>query len=398
GDGGGGDGGGGDGGGGDGGGGDGGDGGGGDGGDGGGGDGGGGDGGGGGGGDGGGGSGGGGTGGGGGGDGGGGDGGGGTGGGGGSAAGPKTDRGTEQAVTGSGALPVFTDPYTITERLVGWGFGAPGGTPVTPTPDGKERRGWFQGRSSTFDFDGSGRDSGGHRNEAIVGFDVVRRPDLVYGLAAGWEDGHADSFGGQVDSRFDGYFFGPYVGWKPDPDLVLDLWVGYARRDFSNSIAGFDSDFDVNRVFVSANATGRYLRGDYELRPKLELFYANDDIPDHSYSNGGSRFGVVGGHDDEMVSTLSGEVRREHVTSGGTRIAPYFRVGIDAWLARPNDGLLLDGDLNEFSMSAITGDLRAGVNAAFLNGGRFDARVGYGGIGEDGLEIVEGEIALSIPF
>jgi hypothetical protein len=59
---------------------------------------------------------------------------------------------------------------------------------------------------------------------------------------------------------------------------------------------------------------------------------------------------------------------------------------------------LLDGDLNETSMSDITGDLRAGINAAFLNGGRFDARVGYDGIGEDGLEIFEGELALSIPF
>jgi hypothetical protein len=313
------------------------------------------------------------------------------------------DRGTEQAVTGSSALPAFVEPYTITERLVGWGFGDPDGQPTTGGPDQEIRRAWFQAEALGFDY--ALRDGDGHLDRAIVGFDVVRQPELIFGLAAGWETAGSDAFDSQVSTDFDGYFFGPFAAWKPDPDLVLDLWLGYAQRDVDSSIPGMEASYDVDRFFVSANATGRWVRGETEIRPKLEIFYANDDTASHSYSPtsgsgvpGDLRLDVSGGHDDLLISILSAEARREYLLDSGTRIAPFGRVGLEAMLVRPNDGEILNDDLEFVSTEPVTGDLLGGVIVSFANGGRLDARVGYGGIGQEGLDVFAGEIAYSIPF
>jgi hypothetical protein len=38
------------------------------------------------------------------------------------------------------------------------------------------------------------------------------------------------------------------------------------------------------------------------------------------------------------------------------------------------------------------------VTLTFLNGGRLDGRIAYGGIGQEGLDVFAGEVAFSIPF
>jgi hypothetical protein len=185
---------------------------------------------------------------------------------------------------------------------------------------------------------------------------------------------------------------------------VLDLWVGYARRSVDSRVAVLSSDYDIDRLFVSANATGRLVRGDYEIRPKLELFYSNDDADAHSYSvdSGGVlppgfRVDVDGGSDDLFISTLSGEVRRGFLLASGTRIEPFGRVGIQALLTQPNDGQLINGDFDYAEVDPVTGQLLGGVGVAFASGGRLDARVLWEGIGGD-FDALGAEIGLSLPF
>ncbi|MEK1887325.1 MAG: autotransporter outer membrane beta-barrel domain-containing protein [Phyllobacterium sp.] len=331
--------------------------------------------------------------------------GGGTGGGGGGSGADMTipvDRSIEQAITGSGALPIFVEPYTITERLVDWGFD---GGAAQPTSGAGEKiyRGWFQG--TALGFDDSLRGGDGHLERGILGFDMVQRPDLVLGVAGGYENASSDGFDGQSNVDFDGYFVGPFVAWKPDPHLVLDLWAGYAQDDVDNNTAGMQGSYDLDRIFVSANATGRWFVGETEIRPKLELFYSNDDTSSHSYSpTEGSglpenlRLDVDGGHDNLFISTLSAEVRREYRLSSGISITPYARIGMDIMLDRPNDGKILDGDLNIVSTSSVTGNILAGADLVFTSGSRLEGRIAYSKIGQDDLDVYGGQIAFTIPF
>lgn len=294
------------------------------------------------------------------------------------------------------------EPYTITERLVDWGFGAPSGLISKSGPD-DTYRGWFQG--TAIGFDSSMRDGDGHLARGIFGLDMVQRPDLIIGVAGGWEDGGSGAFDDQISADLQGYFVGPFVAWKPDPNLLLDLWAGYAHDDIDSNVVGLLGSYDVDRFFVSANATGRLFWGETEIRPKLELFYSNNDTASHTYiPSAGTglpdnlRLNVQGGHDDLFISTLSAELRREYRLSSGALIAPYARIGIDLMLARPNDGDILDEDLRFVSTESVTGNILGGMTVTFQNGARLDARVGYGGIGQNGLDVYGGEAAFTIPF
>ncbi len=316
----------------------------------------------------------------------------------------KGDRDIEGAIAGLGALPIFIDPYTISERLVGWGFGGEGGRPMTNS-DGPDRRAWFEADGLRFDDDRYGRHGDGWRTEATIGFDLVRNPELVLGLAGGWENSSANAFSGSTKTSYDGYFFGPYAAFLPQENMVLDLWLGYARRRMDSRIAELESEYDVDRLFVSANATARYMRGGFELRPKFEFFYSDDDTASHAYRGRGGagvaedyRLWIDGASDDLAVTRISAELRRTYRKSGGTVFEPFARAGVDAYLARPYDGRVLDDQLELRSTDAVTGDLEAGLVVRFASGGRAVARVAIEDIGSGGLDSYGGQIALEFPF
>ncbi len=46
----------------------------------------------------------------------------------------------------------------------------------------------------------------------------------------------------------------------------------------------------------------------------------------------------------------------------------------------------------------MTGNILAGMDMTFANGSRLEGRVGYGGIGEEDLDVFAGQIAFTIPF
>jgi hypothetical protein len=310
---------------------------------------------------------------------------------------------TERAVIGSGALPIYLEPYTITERLVDWGFGPRGGR-TTSGPGQQTYRAWFQG--TALGFDDSLRGGGGYLERGIFGLDMVQNSYLIAGLAGGWENAGSHAFDHQVSSDFVGGFIGPFVAWKPRPNLVLDLWGGYARDKVDNSIVGMNGSYDISRFFVSANATGRLaLGGGTEILPKLELFYSNDHTPSHSYRPTlGSglpddlSLQVSSGYDNLFISTLSAELRRTFLLSSSALVTPYARIGVDLMLSRPNDGHILDGNLRIVSTAPVTGNILAGVTMTFGNGSHLDAQAAYSKIGQKDLNVFGGRIAFTIPF
>ena len=107
---------------------------------------------------------------------------------------------------------------------------------------------------------------------------------------------------------------------------------------------------------------------------------------------------AVGYRNRTVLSGLSAEARREYRLSSGMLVAPYARIGMDVMLERPNDGDILDDDFRFVSTESVTGNVLAGMAVTFQNGSRLDARVGYAGIGQNGLDVYGGEVAFTIPF
>ena len=104
------------------------------------------------------------------------------------------------------------------------------------------------------------------------------------------------------------------------PDaIVTDRLRSYgaALRDLDLTDRHVTSGRSNNRVLVSANATGRYFHRDFEIRPKLEVFYSNDETLTHEYQSDGAAgtseaysLRIDGGHDSLLFSSLSADMRR----------------------------------------------------------------------------------------
>lgn len=325
--------------------------------------------------------------------------GGGTGGGGGSGGGTGVGGGAgggageiEQALLGFGQSPVFLSPYSISDRLVGVSLGddaALTGGEASPSPA------WVEGRGFSAGDDFAGRDGDGQRLELQFGLDLISHPDLRAGLAGGIESASYDAFGGAVSGSYDGSFIGPYLAWMPRSDLVLDAWVGYAARDFDATLLGNSTDFDVDRWFVSANATAEMPVGEFAFRPKLGVFYSRDRASPHDYDIDGRTLSVSGSVDEVLLTSLSAELRRA-VPDAGTGAIPYVLAGMDYYVDRPNDGQVFDGNLQLQDSSDWLGKIELGVTLPLGDGGLLDASLAYGG--NDETDILAAQVRAELAF
>lgn len=320
---------------------------------------------------------------------GGGSGGGGTGGGGG--AGTTHPKGSEQALLGTTSSPAFQTPYQISERLTDWGF-------LDAAEPDLQSRTWVQFDGVTFDDDRASRDGDGHWSMTTLGFDMVAETDSRAGIAIGYEAGQARAYGGATQAEFTGIAVGPYVAHRASPDLVLDLWLGYAQRDVDTQILDLAANYDVSRLFLSANATHRWRGNGFEGLGKLTFFAAHDDRDRHSYHSPGTALEVAGATDTSALIGLAAEIRRPPPSGRhGTIITPSARLGVNAWLQRPEDGAVYNVKLQLDETDDILLDAGVGLSIAMAKGGRFDLTVDYSGSG-DGLDAISGQLAYRVNF
>jgi hypothetical protein len=231
-----------------------------------------------------------------------------------------------------------------------------------------------------------------------LGLDILSDATSRAGIAVGRETGRADAFSGATLAEFTGVAIGPYLAYRAAPDLVLDIWLGYAQRDVDTRILDMAARYDVSRAFLSANATGRWHRDGWEGLGKLSLFLARDDQDGHSYLSPSGELAVAGRTENTALLSLSSELHHPlRPNRNGTIVTPSAHLGVNLWLQRPEDGVIYDGQLVSAETDDILLDAGIGLSMAFASGGRFDMTLDYSGTG-DGLDAISGQVAYRVNF
>ena len=235
----------------------------------------------------------------------------------------------------------------------------------------------------------------------ILGVDREVRDSLVVGLAMGYDDVDLSGYADTVDQSYDGYYAGPYLGYRINDRLVFDAWVAYGEYDADSRISVLDGGYDFTRWFGSFNLTGQYQYREFRFRPKLAVFYAHDEADDYEFAIrgvpglDGYELSLDGSDDSYGLVDGSIEVNRLWTLSNDLLIQPYGRFGIRYDFERPNDGELITPDLRRVTPSASSGNVRLGVKALIQDRVIVDASAGYLSLGQDDLDVWGGRLAVS---
>lgn len=252
---------------------------------------------------------------------------------------------------------------------------------------------WAAPRGISLSDNRSGVSADGVFSELVAGIDRHVTPDLILGMAFGGErlDGDVGTF--NFKTRSDGFFLGPYVGWRVRPSTILDAWAGYARLDTSLSIPGERGDFGTDRFFLSLNATEIIPLGAYELRPRATLFLSQDQAGGFTTTSG-ARFS--GDRYSYSFVEATVELSRLFQTTAGA-LRPFLRPGLRYELDRPVDeAVRTDGTTK--SLERTYGQIRGGLRWQIAPAVEISASVGYLSLFVPGVDAWEGRGLVSVLF
>jgi hypothetical protein len=258
---------------------------------------------------------------------------------------------------------------------------------------------WLDGGYFNVDDDRWGRDGDGDIGEVLAGIHRQVAEGLIVGVAGGWEGGDLDTFGDAVRTDWDGWLVGPYVAYRASEQVFFDLWVGYAELDVDTRISALDGDYDVERLFVSANATGQWDLGAVRVRPRASVFYSDDDFDSFDYRIPGTGIRIPVDSTDDQLGTIDLMVEvNQSFDAGGMALVPFVRVGGQYIYQRPNGGKLLGDDLDTHRSSSYSGNARLGVRLVTAGNALVELSGGYLSIGKSSLNVFDTRLSAAFFF
>ncbi|MGH8433006.1 MAG: autotransporter domain-containing protein [Pseudomonas sp.] len=261
---------------------------------------------------------------------------------------------------------------------------------------------WVDSRYTDISDRRSGLDLDGRSGYVTIGADRRMNDDLAVGLMTIFERTRSEGFGGDWKIRSDGISFGPYAAYRLTPEWSVDASFSVGRLDNDNSLAVLSERFDSQRYALGLNATGQYVAGEVILSPKLSLNYSHFRNEEHDMKGSVAgipiRLGIESENFDYGVAEATLQLTRGYRTDGGKVWYPYAEVGLSNEFERPNDGRIITGDLSQEKTSPWSGSLRTGVQALLRQDVFIDTSVGYLSFGQNGLDVWEGRVLLSIAF
>ena len=265
---------------------------------------------------------------------------------------------------------------------------------------------WADVRHTDLSDDRNGIDASGHANSLLIGVHRAFGSDLVAGLAAATSRTRFGAFDSTVRNDGDAAFVGPYAGYRLSANWLLDGWAAWGRTDNDTELDVLNGDYRTTTWFASANLTGDYAFGDYLFRPKLALFYSHSTADAFAYTGTLPYAGQVYHltlrvNDDSFeyaTSELSGDISRVFTTAGGTRITPALRLGVRYDIERPNDGKILDRNLELESTSPWGGSARLGLAVEPERHLRFELVTGYYSIGRQDVDLWDVRLNAAMSF
>ncbi|WP_286975063.1 autotransporter domain-containing protein, partial [Pseudomonas sp.] len=308
--------------------------------------------------------------------------------------------------------PIATLPPTdLTPTAPGNNASLPDGidySPEVPLTEGRrftQEPGWnlwVDSRFSDISDRRSGLDLDGKAGYVTIGADHRLNQDLAVGLMTIFERNRSSGFNDEWKVRSDGFSVGPYVAYRLNPQWSIDSSLGIGVLNNENQISVLKEEYETQRYALSMSATGQYNVDEVLLQPKFSLSYTHFRNEDHlmkgnvlvtpvtlNIEQQNFNYGVV-------ESSL--QISRGYTTDDGKVWFPFAEVGLNNEFDRPNDGLMITGDLSQEKSSAWTGTLRTGMQALLTPNTYIETSVGYLSLGQNGLDIWEGRLFFSYGF
>jgi len=261
---------------------------------------------------------------------------------------------------------------------------------------------WADSRYTDISDRRSGLDLDGNSGYVTIGADRRMDDNFAMGLMTIFERTRSDGFSGDWKIRSDGISFGPYAAYRLTPQWSVDASFSVGQLSNDNNLSVLSERFDSQRYALGLNATGQYLVDKVILTPKISLNYSYFRNEEHDMKGNVAgipvRIGIESQNYDYGVAETTLQITRGFQTDGGKHWYPYAEVGLSNEFERPNDGKIITGDLSEEKTSPWSGSLRTGLQALVSPDVFIDTSVGYLSFGQNGLDVWEGRIMLSVAF
>lgn len=314
-------------------------------------------------------------------------------------AGARTDAAPAGDARRPDCAPTAQDPRTASNQQ------QDSQVPLTPgrdLPVETAWNAWTEATATRTSDERYGLDNRSSQTNVKFGLDRKLGKDLVAGLSLGPQNGHAKGFQGAMDSDTDGYVLGVYGALRLSANWAADLSFDYTHADSDVRIAVLRGSSTLRSYATSAGLSGQYIVGEWYLRPKLTVTYTDSDSDARAMSGmlGGTPISLylAGLRSHSGVAEAYGEISRLFSLADGTHMIPYLELGLHREFARANGGRILTGDLTYAAPSPWYGSVRTGLRMQFANNMLMEGSLGYLSLGQNGREVWEGRLRMSIGF
>lgn len=196
---------------------------------------------------------------------------------------------------------------------------------------------WAAGAFAGFDDDNRSTEFDGESFVGTAGADYRVSPDVVLGVAVGYEDIDIDTvyngFGGNNGNvSAEGYSIAPYIGVTLSETLTADAKIGYADMEYDtlrfdpntgNRITG---STDADRFYLDAGLKGKYqLQGNWGADVRGSVFYAHEEKDAFTENEAGGATIAV----DEDTTELGQFLLDTRLGYSFEGVRPYGLVGLE---------------------------------------------------------------------
>jgi hypothetical protein len=223
----------------------------------------------------------------------------------------------------------------------------------------------------------------------LGGADYLFGPNLLVGLAGGYERYRFDTTFNSGSFKGEGLTLGPYAGLRLADRIVLDVWAGatFLRYRMTDEAGG--DNFSARRWFASGNLTGTWQWGPWRVAPRASIFYVEEEQTDIEGLTAGQivRLGRVS-LGPEIGYTIPLESERLRIELFGFAKSEYD-------FATDDNVPLASGP---FRHQRWGGRVGGGANIAWHP--NFTARIqgSYNGLGQNGFDSWSGELRIGLRF
>ncbi len=247
-----------------------------------------------------------------------------------------------------------------------------------------------------------GRDFQTLSGTAAFGADRKLTEDIVGGVSVTFETIDTDGFNSNLTIDTQGFEIGPYVAARISQHWAVDGSLSYGFSNSQSDISVLSGEYNTHELGATFSVHGQYALSEIQVRPKATVTF--NRVFSDGYDLNGTILNravsvpISGNAASLGTIELTTEFSRQFTLQDGLLIQPYVEAGAVYEYLRPNDGKILDDELNFVTASAWSFTLRGGATALIAENVTLDAKGGYLSLGQNGLDVWEGQLRVAIGF